>query len=494
MSLSNTARHSAIYALGVLINRAAAFIMLPIYTRYLTPADYGVIELLFMTTEVFAMIASAGLFAAVFRFHAKAGSDDERRRVVSTATLLFIGFYAVGGTLGFALAEPLAAVVLPGVEDGELFLRMIFVSFFLQALIELPLLYIRIRQRPWMFVAIGAIKLSLQLGLNLWFVVQLELHVIGVLYGTLISSLAVGLFALPYTFRHTGIRFDTAIARRLLRFGVPLIIAGLGNFVLTFADRYALSHLAGMHETGLYALGYKLGMVLWVFAVAPLFSAWDAQRFEVAKQPDAADVQRRTFLFFNLAIISFGLALALGSRELFRVLAAPEFLPAHRIVALIALAYVLQMWTQFTEFGLLLHERTVALGMATAAASLAMLAACWLLIPRYGMTGAALSTITAYTVRFAIVHALSQRCYPVALPWGRILIVLALAAATYIAATLVRPDGFAAALGVDIGAFVLFVALLAWSPAVNAEERAQLFRLVAGNRLVQRLTRRPAPA
>lgn len=494
MSMSSTARHAAIYAVGVLVNRAAAFVMLPIYTRYLSPADYGVIELLFMTTEVFAMIASAGLFAAVFRFHAQAGSDAERRRVVSTATLLFLAFYAVGGALGFALAGPLAELVLPGVDNGVLFLRMIFISFFLQALIELPLLYIRIRQRPWLFVAIGTLKLLLQVTLNLWFVVHLELHVHGVLYGTLLSSLAVGLFALPYTFRHTGIRFDPAIARRLLRFGTPLIFAGLGNFVLSFADRYALSHLAGMHETGLYALGYKLGMVLWMFAVAPLFSAWDAQRFEVAKRPDAADVQRRTFMFFNLAIIACGLALALGSRELFRVLAAPEFLPAHRIVALIALAYLLQMWTQFSEFGLLYRDRTRELGLATALASVAMLAACWLLIPRLGMTGAALATIIAYAVRFGTVHWLSQRCYPVALPWGRCLTMLALAVTTYLVATALKPDGFAAALAVDAAAFAIYAVILVLSPVLTTEDRARLREQVAGNRLLRRLARRPAAA
>ncbi len=472
--LAQTASHSAIYALGVLLNRAAGFLMLPLYTRYLTPADYGAVEMLFMTTEVFAMIASAGLYSAVFRFHASAPTEEARRTVVATSTLLFIGFYAVAALIGAACAGPLATALLPGVEDGETLFRLIFLSFFLQSFIEIPSLYLRVLGLPWRFVATGAAKLALQLVLNVVFLVVLDLRVLGVLYSTLISSLAVGLVLLPWSLRHTGLRWDHVQARLLLIFGTPLILASLGNFALTFGERYFLTTFAGLHETGIYALGYKLGMVLWVFAVMPLFTSWEAQRFEVAKRPDASAIEARTFLWLSLGVIGCALGLALFARDFFRVMSAPTFWEAHRIVPLIVLAYLLQAWTQFGNFGLLHSGRTRQLATATALAAVAMALACLWLVPRHGAMGAALATLLAYALRFALVWFAARRQYPMSLPWMRVNLSLLLAIGTWLLAVSLRPDNLIESLLLNTLLLLGFSCAVAFSPLLGATERRAL--------------------
>ena len=488
--LAQTAHHSVIYALGVLLNRAAGFLMLPLYTRYLTPADYGAVEMLFMTTEVFAMIASAGLYSAVFRFHASAPDEAARRTVIATSTLLFIGFYALAALIGIACAGPLAAALLPGVDGGETLFRLIFLSFFLQSFIEIPSLYLRVLGLPWRFVATGAAKLALQLLLNVLFLVVLDLRVLGVVYSTLISSLAVGLALLPWSLRRTGLRWDHVQARLLLVFGAPLIFASLGNFALTFGERYFLATYAGLHETGIYALGYKLGMVLWVFAVMPLFTSWEAQRFEVAKRADAAAIEARTFLWFSLGVIGCALGLALFARDFFRVMSAPTFWEAHRIVPLIVLAYLLQAWTQFGNFGLLHAGRTRQLATATALAAAAMALACLWLVPRHGALGAAFATLLAYALRFVLVWFAARRHYPMRLPWLRVHLALLLAVATWLLAEQLRPDGLLESLLLGAGSLLAFGCAVAFSPLLGATERRALHGLLA--RQARRL--RPARA
>jgi len=472
--LAETARHSAIYALGVILNRAAGFLMLPLYTRYLTPTDYGAVEMLFMTTEVFAMVASAGLYSAVFRFHASAADEDGRRTVIATSTFLFIGFYAIAALIGAACAGPLAAALLPGVSDGETLFRLIFLSFFLQSFIEIPSLYLRVLGLPGRFVAIGCAKLVLQIGLNVIFLVAMDLRVLGVLYSTLLSSLAVGAVTLPWALRRTGLCWNNIQARLLLVFGAPLIFASLGNFVLTFGERYFLTTLSGLNETGIYALGYKLGMVLWVFAVTPIFTSWEAQRFEVAKRADAALIESRTFFWMNLGVIACGLGLALFARDFFRIMSAPEFWRAHEIVPLIVLAYLFQAWTQFGNFGLLQSGRTRTLAQATAVAAITMGLACLWLVPLFGAMGAALATLIAYAVRFACVVLPAQRSYRMQLPWARVLLALLMAGATWSLARLLPNTGLLESLLLNGAAFMLFLIALVVGPVLTQAERTEL--------------------
>ncbi|HEY5720496.1 MAG TPA: polysaccharide biosynthesis C-terminal domain-containing protein, partial [Gammaproteobacteria bacterium] len=293
-------------------------------------------------------------------------------------------------------------------------------------------------------------------------------------YSTLLSSLTVGLVLAPWAFARTGFAWDAVRARLLLAFGAPLILASLGNFALAFGERFFLVRLAGLEETGIYALGYKLGVVLWVFAVAPLFTSWEAQRFEVAKRTDAGVIEARVFLWFSLGVIACGLGLALFARDLFRVMSAPEFWRAHEIVPLIVLAYLLQAWTQFGNFGLLHGDRTRVLAQATLAAAAVMALACLWLVPAYAAHGAALATLIAYAARFALVWFAAQRCYRMTLPWGRVLLALGLASAAFGVAQALRAESLLASVGVNASVFVVTCALIAGSPALGRAERRAL--------------------
>src|SRR5436853_2534598 len=93
--LRGIARHSLVYALGLLLSKVVSFVMLPIYTRYLTPGDYGVMELIGMTLDIIAMIAGAGMATGIFRYYHKAESEAERLSVVSTALQMLASSYLI---------------------------------------------------------------------------------------------------------------------------------------------------------------------------------------------------------------------------------------------------------------------------------------------------------------------------------------------------------------------------------------------------------------
>ena len=108
------ARHTIIYGLGTILQKAVSFLMLPIYTRILTLEDYGVIALIDMTLDVISIGAGAQLAYAIYRFYHKADTEADRRTVVSTVFFsLLVSYFIVGG-LTFVFAEQLSVLLFEG--------------------------------------------------------------------------------------------------------------------------------------------------------------------------------------------------------------------------------------------------------------------------------------------------------------------------------------------------------------------------------------------
>src|SRR5438874_6889781 len=111
-NMSRIGRHGLIYGAGVLLSKAVAFVMLPVYTRYLTPADYGVLQLIDMVVEVASIVAGSRLGAGIFRYYHKAETERERRAVLSTALIVIVTCYAAATTAMYFSAPAIARVAL----------------------------------------------------------------------------------------------------------------------------------------------------------------------------------------------------------------------------------------------------------------------------------------------------------------------------------------------------------------------------------------------
>jgi O-antigen/teichoic acid export membrane protein len=476
--VSKTAVYALIYALGVILNRAVSFIMLPIYTRFLTTSDYGIIELLTMTVDVFAMIAGVGLTVAVFRFYYKYESQDQRNLVISTITILLIFFYLFASSIGFLSSPLLGKLILTGTQESTLYFRLIFMTFFFQAFVEIPLMYIRAQQRPVFFIIVNTGKLILQLSLNIYFVVILQLQVLGVLYSTLIANIISGSVLILYTFKTVGVRFSFILARLMVAFGLPFILSNLGDFILTFSDRYFLKTYADLSEVGIYSLGYKLGFVLWMLAVTPIFNIWDPQRFEIVEHKNLLEIHKRVFVFFNIVLISFGLSISLFSYDLFRIMSAPAFWKAYKFVPLIILAYIIQGWTAFGNFGIMKTGKTKYIAYGTIMGVIVIIPLSFILIPPLKGYGAGLATIIAFFVRFLVIYNYSQKYYHLEIPWLKALSVLFFAVVVYCASLIIQCDQIVYSIIINLLLFLIFSLSVLISPVLDKNEKRVIIKFI----------------
>lgn len=462
--------HTAVYAVGTVIAKSIGFLMLPVYTRYLTPGDYGVLALIEMTLEVVSILAGAQLAPGIFRFYHKASDEVQRHEVVSTALLTIAAGYAAVGLLCLAGAELLALLVFRGTEHADL-IRIASVGLIFQSLTIVPIAYARVRDRSMLIVSATLAKIVLGLALNVFFLVFLGWGVRSLLVSLLITNVVIGIALTTWTVRAVGLRYSSSAVSDLLRYGWPLIVSYFAAFLYTFGDRFFLNAYASPDAVGLYNLAYQFGFLLMIVGFGPFEQVWGPKRFEVAKRPDRDALLARGFIYGNVVMVSCAVLLGVFIDDFLEIMTTPAFHSAGVMVPVILAAYILNAWSIVHDIGILVRERTKFITMANWASAAVALVAYSVLIPWLLGMGAAIATLLAFGVRWAIVYSVSQRLWPVRYEWGPVLRVLGAGATVVLIATFMPARSLGLSIAVHTALVGLYVAALFVLPVLTPREK-----------------------
>ena len=464
-------KHTMIYGIGIVAGKAASFIMLPIYTRYLTPRDYGILELLITTIDIIAMIAAVGLTGAVFKFYSQYDEPEDKKEVISTVVVMMMSMTAITAMVGLGISPLMSRLVFGDAEYAGYF-RLLFAIYFLQSGIAvIPLIFIRAMQDSTRFVVINLCKLAIQVGLNIYFLVIVKLGVTGVLYSALLAEFLIGAYLIYHTLQRVGFRFSLSKCREMIRFGYPFIFVSLGGFLLTSSDRYILNAFSDLEAVGLYALAYKFGFILSTVAFMPFNLVWESQRFEIAKREGAQLIFKKVFFYCNLLIVTLSLLICLFVRDFLAVMSDASYLAAYKIVPIIIIIYIVQIWASFCNLGLYLKGRSRYMATSALTAAAVAVVLNLILVPRYGAYGAGLATAGACFVRFILVYRLSQALYPIDYGWGKQTLVLAVAGGIYLVGRVGEMGSLTGSLIVNMALMAVFV-LIAYRFFLEKEERS----------------------
>ena len=474
--LRRLGRHSAIYGIGGLVSRIIAVLLLPLYTRYLTPSDYGQIETLLALTTVMGLVLRAGITSAFFRFYFDVDDDDGRLRVLRTSFWFTMG----GGTLGLALllllASPISTLLF-GDADAANLVRAAGVALWATVNYEQMTSLFRVEERSVAFVCASLANVFITIAFTLLLVVSLERGAIGVIVGNFSGTLIVYLALLGYRREQLGLQFDRDLLRRMNRFGIPLVPTALFLWVTNFSDRFFLVKLADVAEAGLYSVGVRVASAM-VLLLTAFRMAWPAFAYSIKDEREARRTYAYVLTYLTVVTAWVALALTLLSPWLVDLLAAPRFAESATVVGPLAFATVSYGAYIVIAIGVGRARRTQFNWVVTGAAALVNVVLNLVLIPPYGMMGAALATVAAYTTMAIGMAWWSQHIYPVPYQWRRV--ATAALAAVGLAVIGKELDAGLAPVVVLILAYPLALAVLGFT---SSEERRRLGRLVARKRL-----------
>jgi O-antigen/teichoic acid export membrane protein len=459
-SLRTLAGHSAIYGTADVLGNLVNFLLVPLYTAFLSPAEYGTLALLLAFSALAKIAFRLQLDSGFFRIYYDHDDPEERRRLVGSVLL----FSALAGGALLALLVlvlgPLTALVLGG--DTAVARRLVLLAaadVFMGSFAFVPLLLLRIDGQAARFAAYSTARHFLNTLLKVALVL-LGFGIAGVLVADLLATTALALGLLPVLRGRVRAVLDRALLRPVISFSLPRVPHAVMVQALNMADRFLLDRFVSRAELGTYQVAYTFGTGV-KFALSAFEPAWQPFVYAEARAPGARERLARLATPVFVAFVAVGTGFAVVSPELLALMtpANPEFRAAAPVIPVVAFAYVLHGLFLLTSVGLGIAKRTGFYPAITAAAAATNIGANLLLVPRLGIMGAAWATLLGYAVMAGLGAWASARAYPIPFSWPRLLGALA-AGALCAALSRLAPDALGAALAVKVPLLLLCAAAL----------------------------------
>ncbi len=457
--LSRLLRGSTLYLATNIASKIVGFVMIPFYAGNLSTDQYGVLNLLELATQVVAItFGLQSLGQALTRIYNDQASEADRRSVVSTAMFATMALAGLVTLFGVAFAGPIAEAT--SLQGSAALLRLAFVAMFFSSIAEVAMIYPRMQDRVWFYFAYSMVTMVANLGLNIALIGWWHLGVWGFVYSKLAVSGSGSVFLLAGVLGRVGTHWHAAIAGALARFAGPLIVSGGCYFAIHFSDRLFLAHVSRA-DVGVYSLAYTFAFVLSVIIGDSFSKSWGVSFYSLASGAGWQDrfVVVGRWLVFVLGAGAIGISLF--GRDVLVMMVPPSYDPPMLLLPLLVFGYFLREVGDFFNSMLLIGGGSGAVGRIAVVGAVLNLALNAVLIPPYGIWGAAWATFGTWAVYCAICWVAAWRTHRVAMhPWP-LAGMLGLSAACLCAREAVAPHAAWVRLGLDGVVFGVFVVVAA---------------------------------
>ncbi|MBE6241515.1 MAG: polysaccharide biosynthesis protein [Bacteroidales bacterium] len=443
--LKQLAGQTMIYGLSTILARIINFLLVPIYTRVLSPENYGVVTEFMAYIAVLQVVLVLGLETGCFRFANKEGVDP--RKVYSSA---FVTVFSVGATflaLMLAFANPIASAL--GYDGYGACIRYMGGILALDAVTAILFAKLRQENKAFKFAIFKTVKIVAEMGANLYLFLVFPKHVEShswllnfipatpdfsyVIFSIFVSCVVCGLLFIPDFFK-LSFSLDRKLTRQMLAYSLPLMVAALPGIMNDFLDRILFRFFDSnpdqwRESVGLYQAAVKLAVIMNLFiqmfryAAEPFFFRQSREKGSLKLY---ADVQEYFTAFCGLVFLGVILYI-----DIIALILGPQFREAVGIVPIMLLSYmILGMLFNVSMWYKLSGKTNVAIWITLSGLAVTALVIV-LFMPTYSYWAAAYGHLASYIVMFIISAVLGAKYYPIPYRWGRLLMIMLLMGAVY---------------------------------------------------------------
>ena len=474
--LKKAAKHTAIFGVGDVAQKIVGFLLLPVYMRCLTPEDYGILALLGVISMIFGNLILQGIPTACFRAYSFDYSKDEgaQKEVISSAYSYLLVVSFVFFSILFLLAPFISDIAFKR-GDFSLFLRIVFVTDFLGCASNIPFVILRARLLSALASGIAVTRVIVGSTLIIWFVVFKDMKVEGILIANLLMA-SLLFFTSPLIpiiiHRSFSLRISLNKLREMLAFGLPFIPGTFAMWLLSATDRYFLEHFSARSELGLYSLGFTFASIISFIFIQPFNRTWPAIFYPKAQEPDAKKTFSRFPTYFLLIGSLLGLCVILGAEHVIKIMGPKQYWSAYKVVPILIMSILIGVGglQSLMNIGIFLEKKTKYAPLIVSCGAVLNILFNALLVPRYGMMGAAIATVISSACMVAITIKINQKVYPVSYEYRRIghlsILFFAVVALSYI----VHIESFLLIIPAKISFLLMFILLLFLTKFFTAQE------------------------
>lgn len=407
--LKKVLKNAGLYTIVQIIQGVVSFLMLPIYTKYLSPTDYGIVSVVTSVINFLGIFYILGLHGALVKYYVYYEDDKEKQNeLVST---IIITVFIIAGTftgLFILLHKVLLEKFLNGIDFYPyLFYSLISIFFSSIYICYQALLQIRAKGNKYSIIQLCIVFGTLIL--NIIFIIVFKFQAMGMILSGLIINILVFIYAIISLNKEFTISFNKEILRKSLKYSLPLLPHSLANWTSNLVDRILLNNLLSAKFVGIYNVGYQFGNIINIVALAVnnAFIPWFFS--EMKGENDRSALKKFAIVF--IMIYSIGaMWLSILAPIVLKIMVNEKYMAAVTCIPYIAFAYVYNGIYYFFVSGLFYNERGtkyIFLGSMTGAVINIILN--YVLIPRYEIVGSSIATLVSFITTSILVLIISIR-------------------------------------------------------------------------------------
>ncbi|MBL4755119.1 MAG: oligosaccharide flippase family protein [Flavobacteriales bacterium] len=421
--LKGLVKDVVIYGVAGGLSKSLMILLLPIYTRFFTPEEYGIVDLVTTVLMFLTIMSMLQMEAAIGRYFYEAKDEKENQRNLSTAFWTIMACSIVLIVLLYIIAKPLSALLFDSDQYSALFLVI-------AAILPLSNVYgfltavMRYVKKPMLYGLFSLIQISLTLGTSILYVVYMKMGIIGVFYGQLTGFGAAALVMLLYSFRSKiiGLYWEQAVIIRYLKFSLPLLPGMVGSWANNYVNRFVMLSYLTLAEIGLYTVAFRIASIFRLLEDA-VKMAWGPFIYESLQKENHRELFKTVFNYAVMLVFSLVILLTLFADEIFSIFATSAYDNAIDVMVILFLSLGLNALVQIVLIGPVITKKTHYNSILQLASLIVNVTSLFILVPEYGLIGVPLSFLGSTLTLFLLAWINTEKLYYIGYP--KLLFILA---------------------------------------------------------------------
>ncbi len=415
-------KDTVIYGISSFVANGVGVFLIPFYTRVFSTAEYGIIDIIAVSTSFAIVLLSLQIEQAVARFYVDSESDTARVRVASTGLAFVVAVFLLFGAVGIVASPYLSRY---GLEDESYTLVVVLAvaNVFSFAIFSyaINMLKWRFESHKYALCSVGSVVVQASL---IFFLVSSGWGLEGVFVGYGAANLLFALCGIWLGRSSYGFELEWKVLGKMLSFGWPLAVSAVPVYMMFYMDRFFVKEMIGLAELGVYGVAVRLASVI-TLLLAGFQMAWGPFVYQNYRNPEAPATFASVFRYvMGLGLLGFA-ALSLFGPEVLRVFATGNYVKGHVIVPWLIAGHLLWSIGGYFSMGIRIEKKTGLIAVVSVFGMLVNAAMNVLLIPLLGIVGAAVATFSSFLLVAILSIRLSQRYYRIPYEWGRVLFAAA---------------------------------------------------------------------
>ncbi len=410
--IKNTVKQSAIYGLSRISLKFVSFILTPVISIYFTVSEYGVLDRFERFWQIIFAVSLFGMETALLRWYTLTENKEEKKSLIFTILLYLAGLNIVLVLIGSIFSASLSQIIF----DNRGFANIIVLTFLIacfEALMVVPLSLLRAENKPGKYLLITIAGTVIALVLQLYFLIYTNNKLEGIFISKFIAPCLTFLVLLPFLLKRMSLKFSLRHLKELLAFTFPLMLTGVVSTLLNSVNRFILGFIGKPDDVGLFSLASNIIGILTFVLISPFQLAFNAIFWQKLKDSNAARFFTKSVTYSFLLYVWGALVISLLIPYIIKIYipTKPAYWESQKLVSILSMSLVFYGMLTVSYMSYHHAKRNDLIFYFQCGALVLNIILNYLLIPFWGMFGAAISTLVSFYLLIVFMYYFSGKYY-----------------------------------------------------------------------------------